>query len=200
MALVVTPSAARLRIGHDGERGGVGVAGQHQVAAAVVARGHCAAGAEAGDGVDLAFDRRQRFARRDRDRVGVGADIDQQIAAGVQAGQRDRTGRRRRRGRRGLLRLLRGRQRLFEQAGQAGEAVIGRVERLLALADLIEQGAEIVGAVVQRLRGEIGGRIVEGSVDLLAGRQMLLRGGQVGGGILQRKQVLPNPRTQGDVR
>ena len=70
-----------------------------------------------------------------------------------------------------LLRLLRGRQRLFEQAGQAGEAVIGRVERLLRLADLVEERAQVVGAVGQRLRGEVGGRIVEGGVDLLAGRE-----------------------------
>src|SRR6202044_4152437 len=168
--------------------------------AAVVARGHRAVGAETGDAVDLAFDRGQRFTRRDCDRVGGGTDVDQQVAAGIQAGQRDRTGRRRRCGRRGLLRLLRGRQRLFEQAGQAGEAVIGRIERLLGLADRIEQGAQVAGAVVQRLRGEIGGRIVEGGVNLLTSRQVLLGRGQVGGCILQRKQVLPNPRAQSDVR
>ena len=71
---------SRLRIRRDGESGGVGVAGQHQMAAAVVACGHRAIGAEAGDGVDRGFDRGQRFARRDRDRVAVGADIDQQVA------------------------------------------------------------------------------------------------------------------------
>jgi hypothetical protein len=69
----------------------------------------------------------------------------------------------------GLLGLLHGRQRLFQQAGQAGQAVVGGLERLLARADLIEQGAEIAGAVVQRLRLEITGGIVEGGVDLLAG-------------------------------
>ena len=142
----------------------------------------------------------KQFARRDRDRVAGGTDVDQQVASSLSGGgQRDRTGRRRRRRRCGLLRLLHSRQGLFEQAGQAGEAVIGRIERLLTLADLVEQSAQIVGAVIQRLRGEIGGRIVEGSVDLLAGRQMLLGRGQVGGGILQRKQVLPNAGAQSDV-
>ena len=55
-----------------------------------------------------------------------------------------------------LLRLLCSRERLLEQAGQAGEAVVGSVERLLRLTDLVQQGAEVVGAVGQRLRGEIG--------------------------------------------
>src|ERR1700729_1458958 len=166
------------------------------MAAAVVARSHRAVGAKTGGTIDRGFDRSQRFARRDRHRVAGGTDVNQQVASSLSGGgQRDRTGRRRRRGRRGLLRLLHGRQRLFEQAGQAGEAVIGRIERLLTLADLIEQGTQIVGAVVQRLRGEIGGRIVEGRVDLLAGRQVFLGRGQVGGCILQRKQILPNSRT-----
>ncbi len=40
-----------------------------------------------------------------------------------------------------LLRLLRGRQRLLEQARQAGEAVGGRIDRLRALSDLVEQCA-----------------------------------------------------------
>ena len=36
-----------------------------------------------------------------------------------------------------------------EQAGQAGEAVIGGAEGLLGLPDLVEQGAEIVRPIVQ---------------------------------------------------
>jgi hypothetical protein len=71
---------------------------------------------------------------------------------------------------------------------------------LLALPDLIEQSGQIVGAIVQRLRCEIAGRIVEGGVDLLAGGKVFLRGRQVGGGVLQRKQVLPDTCGQGDVR
>jgi hypothetical protein len=100
----------------------------------------------------------------------------------------------------GLLGLLHGRQGLLEQAGQAGEAVVGGFKRLRALSNLIELCAQVVGAVVQRLRLEIAGRIVEGGVDLLAGRKMLLRRCEIGGGILQRKQILPNSLTQGDIR
>ena len=58
-------------------------------------------------------------------------------------------------------------QRLLEQAGQAGKAVGCGFHGLRALADLIEEGAQIVGAVVQRLRLEIARRVVEGGVDLL---------------------------------
>src|ERR1700729_535936 len=36
--------------------------------------------------------------------------------------------------------------------------------------------------------------------DLLAGRKMLLRRCEIGGGVLQRKQILPNSLTQGDIR
>ena len=93
-----------------------------------------------------------------------------------------------------MIRLLHRRQSLFEQAGQPGEAVVGRFERLLALPDLIEQRAEVVGAIGQRLRGAKGRRVIESRVDLFAGRQVLLGGGQVGGRILQRQQVLPNAR------
>jgi hypothetical protein len=71
---------------------------------------------------------------------------------------------------------------------------------LRPLSNLIEQCAQVVGAIVQRLRLEITGRIVEGGVDLLAGRKMLLRRCEIGGGVLQRKQILPNSLTQGDIR
>jgi hypothetical protein len=65
------------------------------------------------------------------------------------------------------------------------------IQRLCALADLIEKGAQIIGAIVQRLRLEIARRIVEGGVDLLAGRKVFLGRRQIRGGILQRKQILP---------
>ena len=56
----------------------------------------------------------------------------------------------------GLLCLLRSRQRLFEQARQAGEAVVGSVEGLLALTDLVQQRAQVVGGLGEGLRGEKG--------------------------------------------
>ena len=67
----------------------------------------------------------------------------------------------------GLLGLLHRRQRLLEQAGDAGKSVGGRIDRLLALTDLVEQGAERVGGVGQVLRSEIGARIVGGEFTAL---------------------------------
>ena len=53
------------------------------------------------------------------------------------------------RGLAGLLRLLCGRQRLLQQAGDAGEAVGGRVDGLLALADLVKKRAQRVSVLVR---------------------------------------------------
>jgi hypothetical protein len=50
-----------------------------------------------------------------------------------------------------------------------------------------------IGAVVQRLRLEIAGRIVEGGVDLLAGRKMLLRRCEIGGGLATKADFAEFP-------
>ena len=73
---------------------------------------------------------------------------------------------------------------------------VGGLQDLHAVADAIEQIADVAGAVVERGRGEIVGRVVEGRVDLLAGREAILGGGKQIGGRLQREQVLANRRRE----
>ena len=83
------------------------------------------------------------------------------------------------------LRLLGRRQGRLQQTGQGGKALVGCIQRLLRLADLIEQAAQVVRAVAEGLRSEEGGRVVERGVDLLAGRQTVLGGGQQIRGLLE---------------
>ncbi|MEY9268099.1 hypothetical protein ABIF23_007494 [Bradyrhizobium elkanii] len=73
---------------------------------------------------------------------------------------------------------------------QRGDAGVGGLQHLHAVADAVQQVVDVAGAVVERLRREEVGRIVESSVDLLAGGQAVLRGGEQVSGRLQRKQVL----------
>src|SRR6202022_874176 len=75
---------------------------------------------------------------------------------------------------------------------QRGEAGVGSLQDLHAVADTIEQIVDVAGAVVETLRGEEVGRVVESRIDLLAGRKAVLRGGEQFGGRLQREQVLAN--------
>ena len=63
-----------------------------------------------------------------------------------------------------------------------------------------EQRVQVAGAIVERLRGEEADRIVESGVDLLAGRQTILRLRHQVGRVLQREQVLPNAGGKSDVR
>src|SRR5206468_1763293 len=67
-----------------------------------------------------------------------------------------------------------------------------------AVADSVQQVADVAGARVERLGGEEVARVIEGRVHLLAGRQPILgRGEKVCGG-LQREQVLTNRRGKND--
>ncbi|TPX14817.1 hypothetical protein E0L32_012447, partial [Thyridium curvatum] len=73
---------------------------------------------------------------------------------------------------------------------QRGDAGVGGLQHLHAVADAVEQVADVAGAGIETGRGEEVGRIVERAVDLLAGGQAVLRGGEQIGRRLQRKQVL----------
>ena len=100
---------------------------------------------------------------------------------------------------RGLQRLVGDRLGGVDQLLQRGDAGIGRLQHLHTVVDAIEQVADVARPVVQPLRGEEVGGIVERRVDLLAGRQPLLRRGQQVGRRLQRQQVLANGRRENDV-
>src|SRR4029077_20447425 len=69
------------------------------------------------------------------------------------------------RGTRGLLGLVGNRLCRLDEAGQRGEALVGGLERLLRLTDVVEQVVQIAGAELQRLRREEAVGIVEGRVD-----------------------------------
>ena len=122
---------------------------QHDLAAAVVARGHGAGAAEAGGGVDRGFDRAAVSLIAIGDRVSGRANQDVERAGGSDRRAVTATVPVVRPPSGGLLRLLHRRQRLLQQAGDAGEAVGGRVDRLLALADLVEQALNELAVLVR---------------------------------------------------
>jgi hypothetical protein len=61
-----------------------------------------------------------------------------------------------------------------------------------AVAHAVEQIADVTGATVETLRGKKVGRVVKRGVDLLAGGEADLGGGEEFRGRLQREQVLAN--------
>ena len=75
---------------------------------------------------------------------------------------------------------------------QRGDAGVGCLQNLHAIADAVEQVADVVGAVVEALRREIVRRVVERGVDLLAGGEAVLSGRKKIRGGLQGQQVLAN--------
>jgi hypothetical protein len=91
-----------------------------------------------------------------------------------------------------LQHLVGDRLRGIDQLLQRGDAGVGGLQDLHAVADAVEQIADVAGAVVETLRREIVGRVVERRVDLLAGRETVLGGGEKIRGRLQREQVLAN--------
>src|SRR5207302_3353125 len=76
---------------------------------------------------------------------------------------------------------------------------VGSLQNLHAVADAVEQVADVAGAGVEAGGGEEVGRIIERAVELLAGGEAGLRGREQARGILQREQVLTNRRREGDV-
>src|SRR6185312_9536411 len=91
---------------------------------------------------------------------------------------------------RGLQHLVGDRLGAGDQALQRGKAGVGGLQHLHAVADAIEQVADVAGAVVQRLRSEEVGRVVEGRVDLVAGGEVILGLREQRSSRLQREQVL----------
>src|SRR5579864_3256545 len=86
-----------------------------------------------------------------------------------------------------------------DQAGERGDAGVGRLKNLHAVADAVEQVGDVAGAGIEAGGGEEVRGIVERAVDLLAGGKAFLRGRQQVGGTLQREQVLANGRRERDV-
>src|SRR6185312_6204918 len=93
---------------------------------------------------------------------------------------------------RGLQRLASDRLCGLDQRLQRGDAGVGGLQHLHAVADAVEEVADVAGAVVEGLRREEVGGVVESRIDLLAGGQAILRGGEEVGGRLEREQVLAN--------
>src|SRR5262249_49859877 len=92
----------------------------------------------------------------------------------------------------GLQRLVGDRLGGVDQRLQRGDAGVGGLQHLHAVADAVQQVADVAGARIERLGGEEVGRIVEGRVHLLAGGQPILGGGEKVCRGLQREQVLAN--------
>src|SRR5260370_669818 len=91
-----------------------------------------------------------------------------------------------------LQHLARDRLRGIDQLLQRGDAGIRSLQDLHAVADAVEQIGDVAGAVVETLRGEEVGRVVERRVDLPASGKTVLRGGKQIRGGLQREQGLAN--------
>jgi len=85
-----------------------------------------------------------------------------------------------------------------DQLLQRGEAGVGRLQDLHTISDAVEQVGDVARAVVETLRGEEVGRIVESRIDLLTGRKPRLGGGEQVGGRLKREQVLTNRGRKND--
>jgi hypothetical protein len=75
---------------------------------------------------------------------------------------------------------------------QRGKAGVGSLQDLHAVADAVEQVADIARAIIETLRCEEVGGVVESRVDLVARSQAVLGGREQIGGGLQREQVLAN--------
>src|SRR6185437_5307660 len=172
--------ADQQRAGGDGDGGGV----------VVVDRGAGGGGVGEGGGDGAGGGR-----TRER-RVGIARTGAEQV---VDIGARDR------RGRdagfavvadRGLQHLVGNRLGGRDQALQRGDAGVGGLQHLHAVADTVEQIGNVTGATVERGRGEVVGRVVQRGIDLVTGRKIVLRGGEQCRRGLQRKQVLANRRRE----
>ena len=78
-------------------------------------------------------------------------------------------------------------QPLLQEAGDRGQALVGGLQGLLRLADLIEQRDSELARLVKdgEVKNDVG--LSNALLHLLAGRQAILRGGQQCGGALQRQ-------------
>ena len=66
----------------------------------------------------------------------------------------------------------------IDQLLQRGETGVGSLQDLHAVADAVQQIVDVAGAVVEALRGEEVGRIVERRIDFVASRKAVLSGRQ----------------------
>ena len=82
---------------------------------------------------------------------------------------------------------------------QRGDAGIGGLQYLHAVADAVEQVADVAGAGVEAGGGEEVGRVVERAVDLLARGEAGLRGREQLGCTLQGEQILANCRGEDNI-
>src|SRR5205823_168156 len=87
----------------------------------------------------------------------------------------------------------------IDQLGERGDAGVGGLQDLHAVADAVEQIADVTGAGIETGGGEEVGRVVERAVDLLAGGKAALGGCEQIGSTLQREQVLANGSRKRDV-
>ena len=76
----------------------------------------------------------------------------------------------------------------INQALQRGQAGVGSLQDLHAVTDVVEQVVDVAGAVVEALRGEVVGRVIERRVDLVAGGEVILGGREQRSGQLRRRE------------
>src|SRR6185312_14434801 len=92
----------------------------------------------------------------------------------------------------GLKHLVGNRLGVGDQALQRSDTGVGGLQHLHAVADAVQEVADVAGAVVERCSSEVAGRVIERRVDLVAGGEVVLGGCEQRGGRLQREQVLAN--------
>src|SRR5258708_28222536 len=83
---------------------------------------------------------------------------------------------------------------------QRGDAGVGSLQNLHAVADAVEQIGDVAGAVIKTLRGEEVGRVVERRVDLVTRCESVLRGGEKIRGGLQREEGPANRSRENNAR
>ena len=95
--------------------------------------------------------------------------------------------------------MVANRLRGIDQLLQRGDAGVGGLQDLHAVANAVQKVADVAGAVIEPRGREIVGRVVERRVDLLTGREAILRRGEQCGRGLEREKVLANRRRENNV-
>src|SRR5262249_32271979 len=128
--------------------------------------------------------RRSNGASRSAGQGGGGGRRAQQVRGGRASDCSRGEGRFGRVARRLLQRLVGDGLRGGDQLLQRGDAGVGSLQHLHAIADAVEQIVDVAGAVVEPKGGEEVGGVVEGRIDLLTRGQMALgRRKHIGGGL-----------------
>ena len=79
-----------------------------------------------------------------------------------------------------------------DQALQRGDAGVGSLQHLHAVAHAVEQVADVAGPVVEACGREVFSGVIQRRIDLVAGREVVLCCGEQRGGGLEGEQVLAN--------